>query len=111
MQQYHSNVRVKLAMDMFAYRLLKALGAYLGALGGAEAIVFGGGIAENGKFVREYVARGLHWAGFEIDPVANQKLVDVEGRLSTPASKIQAWVIPVEEGLQVAHECFLARTR
>lgn len=108
MRQYDANPKVKLAMDMFCYRVLKSVGSYVAALGGPEAIVFGGGIAENTRLVREVIGNGLRWCGLEIDPAANEKLIDLEGRLSTTHSPIQAWVIPVEEGLQIAHECSLS---
>jgi acetate kinase len=88
--------------------VLKSVGSYVAALGGPEAIVFGGGIAENTRLVREVIGNGLRWCGLEIDPAANEKLIDLEGRLSTTHSPIQAWVIPVEEGLQIAHECSLS---
>ena len=108
MRQYDTNPKVKLAMDMFCYRVLKSVGSYVVALGGAEAIVFGGGIAENTRLVRDVIGNGLRWCGLEIDQAANEKLIDLEGRLSTTQSSIQAWVIPVEEGLQIAHECSLS---
>jgi acetate kinase len=108
MRQYDANPKVKLAMDMFCYRVLKSVGSYVAALGGAEAIVFGGGIAENTRLVRDVIGNGLRWCGLEIDPAANEKLIDLEGRLSTTRSPIQAWVIAVEEGLQIAHECSLS---
>jgi acetate kinase len=104
MKQYEQNSRVKLAMDMFAYRVRKAVGAYLAALGRADAIVFGGGIAENTGFVRQFVCDGLRGFGVEIDHEANDRLIDIEGRLSATSSRIEAWVIPTEEGLEMAHE-------
>ena len=108
MRQYDTDPKVKLAMDMFCYRVLKSVGSYVAALGGAEAIVFGGGIAENTRLVRDVIGNGLRWCGLEIDQAANEKLIDLEGRLSTAHSPIQAWVIPVEEGLEIAHECSLS---
>jgi acetate kinase len=108
MKHYHSDPRVKVAIQMFAYRVRKAVGAYFAALGSGEALVFGGGIAENNKFIREYVCEGLCSLGLEIDHHANETLIDTEGRLSTKASKLQAWVIPTQECLQIAHECCLA---
>jgi len=95
-------------MDMFAYRVRKAVGSYMAALGTVDAIVFGGGIAENGVFVRKFVCEGLRGFGLELDGDANEKLVDMEGLLSKPESRLKAWVIPAQEGLQMAHECFLA---
>jgi acetate kinase len=108
MEHYNSNSRAKLAMDMFSYRVRKAVGAQLAALGSAEAVVFGGGIGENTTSVREYVCEGLRFSGLEIDAEANRSLIDIEGRLSTDTSKIAVWVIPTEEALQIAHECCLA---
>ena len=105
MEQYDQNSKVKLAMDMFAYRVRKAVGAYLAALGNANAIIFGGGIAENTGFVRQFVCEGLRGFGVEIDREINKKLIDIEGRLSAAGSTIEVWVIPTEEGLQMAHEC------
>jgi acetate kinase len=105
MKHYEFNLRVKLAMDMFAYRVRKAVGAYLAVLGTVDALIFGGGIGENSEFVRRYVCDGLHGFGIEIDTKANESIIDVEGRLSLSNSKTEVWVIPAEEGLQIAHEC------
>lgn len=105
MKEYDSSPRVKLAMEMFCYRVVKAVGANLAALGGAEAIVFGGGIAENNTLLRERMGGALRWCGLEMDPEACTAVIDREGRLSSANSAIQAWVIPVEEGMQIAHEC------
>jgi acetate kinase len=105
MKHFGTNPRVRLAMEMFAYRVRKAVGAYLAALGGADAVIFGGGIAENTTFVRDAVGAGLRCCGLEMDADANRKLIDTEGRLSTENSRLQAWVIPAEEELQIAHEC------
>ena len=67
MKNYESNERARLAMDMFAYRVRKAVGAFVAALGSVDAVVFGGGIAENGVFVRKYVCDGLRGFGLELD--------------------------------------------
>lgn len=106
MKEYDSNAKAKLAMDMFTYRVRKAVGAYIAALGSVDAIVFGGGIGENGVFVRKSVCEGLRGFGLELDSEENQRLIDKEGMLSQSGSRLQAWVIPTEEGLQMAHECF-----
>jgi acetate kinase len=90
MLDYDTEERVRLAMEMFSYRVLKAVGAYLAALGGAHAVIFGGGIAENTALVRQRVCDGLRWCGLEMDPEQNRALIDVEGRLSTASSPIQA---------------------
>jgi acetate kinase len=108
MKDYGKDPQVTLAMDMFSYRVVKAVGAYLAALGGADAIVFGGGIGENTPLVRERVCASLRWCGLEMDPEKNQSLIEQEGSVSTAASALQALVILTEEGLQIAHECIHA---
>lgn len=105
MRDYDKDQRIHLAMEMFSYRVLKAVGAYLCALGGADAVIFGGGIAENTQLFRKRVCDSLRWCGLAMDEGQNQRLIDIEGRLSTPESTLQAYVIPVEETLQIAHEC------
>ena len=85
--------------------MLKAVDAYLAALGGAHAVIFGGGIAENTAPVWQRICAGLRWCGREMDDEQNRRLIDMEGRLSTEKSPIQAYVIPVEETLEIAYEC------
>jgi acetate kinase len=105
MREYDTDDRVQLAMEMFAYRVVKAVGACLAALGGAHAVIFGGGIAENTPLVRERVCESLRWCGLEMDRRQNLALIDMEGRLSTEGSALQAYVIPVDETLEIAYEC------
>jgi acetate kinase len=105
MKDYGSDPKVTLAMDMFSYRVTKAVGAYLSVLNGADAIVFGGGISENTPLVRERVCSSLRWCGLEMDPEKNRTLIDTEGTLTIGNSDLQALVVLTEEGLQIAHEC------
>jgi acetate kinase len=105
MKEYGKDPKVTLAMDMFSYRVTKAVGACLSALDRADAIVFGGGISENTPLVRERVCSSLRWCGLEMDPEKNRTLIDVESKLSTGSSALQALVVLTEEGLQIAHEC------
>ena len=93
MRDYGTDERVRLAMEMFSYRVLKAVGAYLCALHGAHAVIFGGGIAENTPLVRQRICEGLRWCGLEMDEEQNRTLIDIEGLLSSKNSPIQAYVI------------------
>jgi acetate kinase len=108
MKDYGKDPRVTLAMDMFSYRVLKAVGAYLAALGGADAIVFGGGIGENTPLVRERVCTSLRWCGLQMDAEKNRTLIELEGKVSPARSPLQALVVLTEEGLQIAHESIYA---
>src|ERR1044072_482614 len=64
--------RARLAVELFCYRVRKYVGAYLAAMGGADAIVFTGGIGENSAEVRARVCEGLGWMGVELDPALNE---------------------------------------
>jgi acetate kinase len=109
MEQIESNDRAKLAMEVFCYRAAKYIGAYLAALGGAEVIIFGGGIGEDTPWVRARVCASFDWCGLMTDQDANAKIINQEGRISTDGSKLQAWVIPTEESLMIAHQAALLR--
>jgi acetate kinase len=93
-----------LALDMFCYRVRKYIGAYLAALGGAEAVVFGGGIGENSLAIRERICTGLEWLGLALDPDLNRSTTGSEGRISTGASRIHAYVLPVNEAVIIARD-------
>ena len=97
----------ELAMQVFCYRITKYLGGYLAALGGAEAIIFGGGIGEDTPWVRAEVCSHFAWCGMELDELANARLINEEGRITTADSKLAAWVIPTEESLMIAHQAAL----
>ena len=98
------NPQAALAMEMFCYRVIKQVGAYLAALGGAEAIVFGGGIGEDEPMVRARVCSALHWAGAELDEEVNQRSIFQPGRLSPPDAGLAVWTLPAAEAAQIAFE-------
>ncbi len=96
--------RARLAIEIFCYRARKYLGAYLAALGSAEAVVFSGGIGENSPLVRAKICEGMEWCGLWLDSHRNDALVGVEGQISTDAACIHSYVIPTDEELVIARE-------
>lgn len=103
----HQDRRAKLAIDIFCYRARKYVGSYLAALGGADAIVFAGGVGENSPEIRRRICDGLQWAGLHVDPGANAALANGrEGRFSTDDSPLAAWVVPTDEELLIARDTF-----
>src|SRR6266576_1194393 len=68
---YETDARVRLAVDVFCHRARKYLGAYLAVLGGADAVVFSGGIGENAPAVREKICTGMDWCGLSLDQEKN----------------------------------------
>lgn len=93
-----------LALEMFCYVVRKQVGAYLAVLGGADAVVFGGGIGENAPSIRERICEGMAWCGLELDPRRNARTVGLEARISTDESRIGAYVIPVDEETAIAED-------
>jgi len=103
-----SEPRMRLAVDLYAYRARKYLGAYLAVLGGADGILFGGGVGEHAAAVRAAILDGMAWAGIRLDAAANAATVGREGRISHAGSAIEAWVIPVDEARVLAKEALVA---
>jgi acetate kinase len=96
--------RVRLAIEIFCYRARKYIGAFLACMGGADAIVFTGGIGENSPDIRARISEGLEWAGLQLDQGRNRQLVGLEGQISTDASRLHAFVIPTDEELLIARD-------
>jgi acetate kinase len=97
--------QVALAMEMFCYRVTEQVGAYLAVLGGAEAVIFGGGIGEDEPMVRARVCRALRWAGAELDEEVNKGSIYKPGRLSVQNAGLAIWTLPAAEAAQIAFEC------
>ena len=89
----------RLAIDIFVYRIRRELGSLAAALGGLDAIVFTGGIGEHAPAIRERVCRDAAWLGVEPDTKAN---ASGGPRISAPASRVSAWVLPTDEELMIA---------
>lgn len=99
--------RAKLAIDIFCYRVRKYIGAYLAAMGGADAVVFAGGIGENAPQIRAQICAGLEWTGLRVDEAANANLIGgLEGRFSASGSSLEAWVVPTDEELLIARDTY-----
>jgi acetate kinase len=102
--QYESDARARLAIDVFCYRASKYLGAYLAVLGGADAVVFSGGIGENAPTVRQSICRGMEWCGLRLDEEKNNSALGVEAKISAADGGIAAYVIPSDEEAIIAAE-------
>lgn len=97
------NAKATLALDMYIAAVRHYIGAYLFELGGADAIVFTGGIGENSSRVRAGVCKDLHWFGIEMDWEKNAS-GSGERTVSTPASRVQLWCVPTNEEIVVARQ-------
>lgn len=100
----HDDRRVRLAIEIFCYRARKYIGAYLAAMGGADAVVFTGGIGEHSPDVRARICTGMEWAGLRLDAAKNEQTIGCEGLISTEDSKLLAYAIPTDEELLIARD-------
>jgi len=100
----HDDRRARLALEVFCYRVRKYIGAYLAAMGGADAVVFTGGIGENSPEIRAQICAGLEWAGLTLDSDKNRSATGIESLISTEASRLAAYAIPTDEELLIARD-------
>ena len=96
--------RAALAIDMFCYRVRKYLGGYLAALGGADAVVFGGGIGENSTNIRARICTGMEWCGLSLDAGRNADAVGIDANVAGPGATTGAYVIRVNEAAIIASD-------
>jgi acetate kinase len=92
----------RFAMQLYAYRARKYVGAYLAVLGGCDGIIFGGGVGEHVPQVREAILAGMQWAGIEIDAGANDRALGGNACISADGSPVQVHVVPVDESQSLA---------
>src|ERR1039457_5227093 len=100
----HDDRRIRLAIEIFCYRARKYIGALLASMGGADAVIFTGGIGEHAPEIRARICAGLEWAGLVIDADRNAQTMGREGQISVADSRLQAWVIPTDEELLIARD-------
>jgi acetate kinase len=93
-----------LAIEVFCRRAMHCVAAYIADLGGADAIVFGGGIGENCPGIRRRIVGSLQWAGIELLPGANAASVGVAANIAAATSRTAIWVVPVDEASILASD-------
>jgi acetate kinase len=96
--------RAKIALEIYAYRIKKYIGAYFAALERLDALVFTAGIGENAPYVRELCCRGLNNLGIEIDLARNGDKGNGIREVNTSSSPVKILVIPTDEELKIAQE-------
>ncbi|HEY3186217.1 MAG TPA: acetate kinase, partial [Solirubrobacteraceae bacterium] len=99
-----TDARARLALEIFCYRARKYMGAYLAVLGGADAVIFTGGIGEHSPDIRQRIGQGLEWAGVAIDPARNAAARGVEARISRDGGALVVWTIPTDEERVIAED-------
>lgn len=106
MQQLLADDRpaARLAIEVYCYRARKYIGAYAAALGGVDAILFGGGVGEGSAAIRAKILQGMEWCGVELDAAANARASAAHPQAIHRADAqvidnraVSVWVIPVDE--------------
>jgi acetate kinase len=101
----NGNVRARLSLEMYAYRVKKYIGAYAAAMSGVDLIIFAGGIGENDVDTRHRILDGLGFLGVDFDPERNL----IRGReaiLTRPGSRVVCMTIPTNEELVIAVDTY-----
>lgn len=103
--QNAGNERATLAHEMQAYEIAKFIGSYIAAMNGVDAIVFTGGIGENGFWLRSKVCSYLGYMGVHINEDLNQNTVKgAEAELTEPTDKVRVFILATDEELMIARD-------
>jgi acetate kinase len=94
------------ALEVYAYRVRKYIGAYIANLVKVDAIVFSGGVGQYGVKMRERICHRLENLGIFMDYELNRSRGSEEGLVSAPFSPISILVVPTNEELQIAIDTF-----
>ena len=89
---------------MYCSRARKFVGAYLAALGGADAVVFTGGVGEHQPEIRARICANMEWCGLALDEERNRAAIGSESVITRTAARLRALVIPTDEELVIARD-------
>ncbi len=94
-----------LALEMYAYRVKKYIGAYVAALNGLDALIFTAGAGENNAAVRWLSCLGLDYIGISVDQDKNdQGVIGEVTEIQTAGSRVKVLIIPTNEELEIAQQ-------
>ena len=94
----------RLALEMYAYRIRKYIGAYMAALGRVDALVFTAGVGENSPLVRKMSCAGLERLGIVLDEAKNEARAEGVTPIHADDSAVSILVIPTNEELEIAQQ-------
>ncbi|WP_299781432.1 acetate kinase [uncultured Formosa sp.] len=100
------NTNCILALEMNAYRIKKFIGAYTATLKGLDAIVFTAGIGENSATIRKMVCDQMDYFGIHLDEALNAERLPNIRNINVAGSKTKILIVPTNEELEIATECY-----
>ena len=95
-----------LAYDMYAYHIKKFIGSFAAVLNGLDAIVFTAGVGENDVLTRKLVCQEMDFLGIRLDEAKNETREKGLQEINSPDSQVKVLVIPTNEELEIARQCF-----
>jgi acetate kinase len=98
------NPKALLALNMYAYKIKKFIGAYVAALNGLDLLLFTAGVGENDFNARKMICTGMEYMGIEIDPEINHGVKGKDLVISTPASRVKVMVVTTDEEFVIASD-------
>ena len=100
------NERAILTQKIYVNSIVETISGYYGLMGGADAIVFAGGIGENDSVMRQKICDRLAIFGVKVPEELNKGVRGVEKKLSAPDSKMEVWLLPTNEELVMARDAY-----
>ena len=96
----------ELALEMYAYRIKKYIGAYAAVLNGLDAIVFTAGVGENDMDTRQRICSGMQFLGIHLDEEKNKMPSTAINEINRDDSPVKILVIHTNEELEIAQQCY-----
>jgi acetate kinase len=98
------NPKALLALNMYAYKIKKFIGAYVAAMNGIDLLIFTAGVGENDFNARKMICTGMEYLGIEINPDINHGVKGKDLVISTPSSKVKVMVVTTDEEFVIASD-------
>jgi acetate kinase len=98
----NKNERAILALNMYHLRVKRYIGAFAAEIGGIDALIFTGGVGENGPETREEICANMEFLGVEFDKEINSGVRAKTTVLSTPNSRVKVLLMPTNEEMVIA---------
>ena len=100
------DINALVAVELYAYRIKKYIGAFTAVLNGLDAIVFTAGVGENAAYIREKVCKDLQYLGIQIDAEKNEQTSGNIREINSMDSSVKILVIATNEELEIAKQCY-----
>ncbi|MHA4844188.1 acetate/propionate family kinase [Flavitalea antarctica] len=95
-----------LVVSIYVYRIKKYIGAYVAAMNGVDAILFTAGVGENDVEMRRQICSEMDFLGIRLDEKANAAVGSGVRTIQQPDSRVKILVVPTNEELEIALQCY-----